>query len=216
MIKIEIVSVSGAEAAFRGMRNPMNSWSKSDSGIMFDEKAEEFVFVPGANDVDLAHRLYEAGAEHRKYLRMMHIQMDVVANQVWWSEFDTYKVGTTRNSCSKMHKIHAKEFTIDDFSHEGITECGENVEWVFSMHIRECEHLRVMYNETHEKKYWRALIEMLPESYNMRATIDFDYETAIRIIRQREGHKMEEWHAFVNVLKRLPYMDAILKGIYIK
>lgn len=206
MIKIENIEVFGFDGAIRGMRNPMASWDLSDS------YEYENGFVMGHNDIDLANRLFKAGTEHRKYMRMLHIQMDITANQVFWAEFDTYKVGTSRNSCSKMHKIHAKAFSIDDFSHEGIDECGDDYVEIMEAVVDACELLRLKYNETHEKKYWRALIELLPEGYNLRATVDFSYETAVNIINQRRGHKMMEWSALVDTLSNLPLMHEFMEG----
>ncbi len=217
MIKVEHIDVHGFEAAIRGMRNPMNSWDKSDSNYEYyqtDKVIEgDIVCCPeyliGENDLDLMQRLYRAGTGHRKYLRMITVTMDITCHQVWWSEYDTYKVGTVRNSCSKMHKIHVKEFVKDDFSHEGIDECGGRTLEVFEIVKDELERLRNLFNETHEKKYWRAIIELLPSGYNMRATVMMDYETVFNIINQRSNHKVDEWKDFVNILLKLPYVEEI-------
>jgi hypothetical protein len=207
MIKITDVTTYGFETAIRGMRNPMNSWDKSDS---------EFVpwditsFEIGENDLDLMKRLFKGGTEHRKYLRMINVTMDITCHHTWWAEFDTYKIGTVRNSCSKMHKIHVKEFVKDDFSTEGIDECGGRTLEVFEIVKDELERLRRLFNETHEKKYWRAIIELLPMGYNIRATVQMNYEVAVNIIRQRKNHKLDEWHVMVDELLNLPYMKEIM------
>ena len=213
MIKVENIDIYGFDAAIRGMRNPMNSWSKSDSEYVVNWVSEEMVqmnYEVGANDLDLMQRLYRAGTEHRKYLRMINVTMDITCHHTWWGEFDTYKVGTVRNSCSKMHKIHVKEFTYDDFSHEGIDECGEDVQSVFRIVVNELEYLRKMFNETHDKKYWRAIIELLPMGYNIKATVQMNYEVVFNIIRQREHHKLDEWVQFVDILKGLPYVKELM------
>ena len=228
MIKVENIDVYGFEAAIRGMRNPKNSWDRSDSrlcernnddchvnpacGCPKDGDFDDDYFCIGHNDLDLMQRLYKAGTEHRKYLRMINVTMDITCHHTWWAEFDTYKVGTVRNSCSKMHKIHIKRFTADDFSHEGIDECGNDVQSVFRMIINELEYLRQMFNETQDKKYWRAIIELLPMGFNIKSTVQMSYETVFNIIRQREHHKVFEWVQFVDILKQLPYVDGISGG----
>lgn len=204
MIKVEHVFVSGFMAAIRGMRNPMNSWNKSDSGLGG--------CGIGKNDFDLMHRLYKAGTEHRKYLRMITCTMDITCHHTWWAEFDTYKIGTVRNSCSKMHKIHVKGFVADDFSTEGIEECGGRTSEVFLCVLNELERLRRLFNETHEKKYWRAIIELLPMGYNIKATVMLNYEVVFNILRQRENHKLDEWNEFCEILKELPYIKEIQNG----
>lgn len=207
MIRIENIETYGFETAIRGMRNPMNSWDKSDS---------EFVpwditsFEIGKNDLDLMKRLFKGGTEHRKYLRMINVTMDITCHHTWWAEFDTYKIGTVRNSCSKMHKIHVKEFVPDDFSTEGIKACGARTVEVFNCVLIELERLRKAFNKTHEKKYWRAIIELLPMGYNIRATVQMNYEVAVNIIRQRKNHKLDEWHVMVDELLNLPYMKEIM------
>ena len=223
MIKVENIEVYGWEAAIRGMRNPMNSWEKSDSHLCnegcpmveyMDEPAigcndGKYGYCIGINDLDLMNRLYKAGTEHRKYLRMIITTMDVSCHHAWWAEFDTYKIGTVRNSCSKMHKIHVKEFVADDFSTEGIEECGGRTSEVFVCVLNELERLRRLFNETHEKKYWRAIIELLPMGYNIKATVQFSYENVMAMIKQRENHKLDEWREFVGILKDLPYVREI-------
>ena len=215
MIKIENIDVYGFETAIRGMRNPKNSWDKSDSKweIFTPEypNLSEAKYVIGKNDLDLMKRLYKGGTEHRKYARQIWVGMDIVTNHIVWAEFDTYKIGVTRDSCSKMHKIHVKSFERDDFSHEGIDEVGGFAEEHFVKTLEVLEKLRVLFNETHEKKYWRAMLELLPMGYNLRATVTMSYENVFNIIRQRSNHKMFEWIEFTNILKELPYVKEIME-----
>lgn len=207
MLKVANVESWGWEAAIRSMRNPKsipggtnNSWDKSDSEwknvtTCIPNTDVEFNFYLGPNDLDLACRLIKAGPEHAKFLRMIHVQMDITAPLFLWSEIDTYKVSTTRNSCSKMHRIHIKSFELDDFTHEGCNEVKYAMVALNSAIII-CEQLRKDYNETKDKKYWRALIELLPESYNMLATWDGSMQTVLSILKQRKGHKLDEWEQF--------------------
>lgn len=204
MIKIENIAVYGWEAAIRGMRNPMNSWDMSDS-LDLDTDDPSL----GPNDFKLAMRLAKAGPEHRKFLRMIHVTMDVVAPLYWWKEYDTYKVGTVANSCSTMHKIHSKEFELDDFSHDQMVAGSEDLMEVV-VHV--LNGSRKKYLETKDKKWWWQMIQLLPSSYNQRRTLDLNYETAMTIIRQRTGHKLDEWHDMVDTLKNLPYMEDLLNG----
>lgn len=202
MIKFETNDVWGFEWAFKGMRNPMNSWDKSDSNWLFQEIGE--------NDLALAKKLINAGSEHRKFLRQIYVSVDITAPMFWWFEYDTYKVGTTRNSCSKMHKIHVKPFEYDDFSHEGIDELEQGMKELFMVYIQMLEVLRNKFNETQEKKYWRALIEMLPEGYNMRATVTMTYENIYAMRQQRKGHKLDEWRIdFLNWSDTLPHLKEL-------
>ena len=202
MIKFETNDVWGFEWAFKGMRNPMNSWDKSDSNWLCQEIGE--------NDLALARKLISAGSEHRKFLRQIYVSVDITAPMFWWFEYDTYKVGITRNSCSKMHKIHVKPFEYDDFSHEGIDELEQGIKELFMLYIQMLEVLRNKFNETQEKKYWRALIEMLPESYNMRATVTMTYENIYTIRQQRKGHKLDEWSIdFFNWSDKLPHLKEL-------
>lgn len=203
MIKVENIYTYNLARAIYSARNPLNSWNKSDSDLEKD--------IIGKNDLDLMKRLYKAGTEHRKYLRQIFVSMDITCNHTWWAEFDTYKIGVTRNSCSKMHKIHVKEFNQMDFSTEGIEEVGGETVKVFDSVVDELERLRNLYNETHEKKYWRAIIDLLPMGYNLRATVTMNYENVVNIIKQRTGHKMSEWNEFVEILKDLPYVKEIIK-----
>ena len=202
MIKFETNDVWGFEWAFKGMRNPMNSWDKSDSNWLFQEIGE--------NDLALARKLINAGSEHRKFLRQIYVSVDITAPMFWWFEYDTYKVGTTRNSCSKMHKIHVKPFEYNDFSHEGIDELQPGMKEMFMQYIQMLEVLRSNFNETQEKKYWRALIEMLPEGYNMRATVTMTYENIYTMRQQRKGHKLDEWRTdFFNWSDELPHLKKL-------
>lgn len=221
MVKIDKLETSGWNAAIRGMRNPLNSWDKSDSYweedscIRFGDKECSSHFVLGTNDLDLACRLIKAGTEHRKFLRMIHVQFDITGPMFWWAEFDTYKISTTRNSCSKMHKIHVKPFEIDDFSHEGCNEVVYAGRHMVDT-IEVCEQLRQDFNKTKDHKYWRALIELLPESYNMKATWDGSMETLLNIMHQRDHHKLyEEWAPMREYLfKTVPYLKNFYNALY--
>lgn len=207
MIEITNTSVFGWEAAIRGMRNPMNSWNKSDSGWDGYGKADGYSI--GANDLKLMKTLSKAGSDHSKFLRMINVTFDVTSHHAWWAEFDTYKVGTVRNSCSKMHKIHVKEFVKDDFSTEGIDECGGRTEEVFLIVMNELERLRRLFNKTHEKKYWRAIIELLPMGYNIKATIQLNYQVLKAMYHGRKNHKLGEWREFCRWCETLPYFKEI-------
>ena len=206
MIKIENIDVWGFEHAIRGMRNPMNSWDKSDSELVPWDSTD---IKLGENDLDLMQRLYKAGTEHRKYLRQIFVSMDITCSQTVWSQFDTYKIGVTKNSCSKMHRIHVKPFEMSDFSHEGISEVGGTTMGAFTTVLETLESLRKRYNATKEKKYWRAMIDLLPMGYNLRATVTMNYENVMNIINQRSNHKMDEWTDFCEVLRNLPYIKEI-------
>lgn len=198
MIKIENVDVYGIEAAVRGARNPMNSWHLSDSNA----------YEIGQNDLKLLKNLSKAGADHGKFMRMINVTLDITCHQVWWAEFDTYKIATVRNSCSKMHKIHAKPFEVDDISHEGCDQveyAGTALADVMAI----CERLRNDFNSTKEKKYWRALIELLPEGYNMRATVQLNYAVLKNMYHARKNHKLDEWRTFCQWIESLPYSELI-------
>lgn len=204
MIKLENIDVYGWEAAIRGARNPMNSWNQSDTSYGTGETDVEV----GPRDLKLLRNLANAGPDHGKFLRMINVTMDITCHQVWWAEFDTYKVGTVRNSCSKMHKIHVKPFTLDDFSHEG---CDE-IPWArvaLERTIEACEKLRVKFNETQDRKYWRALIELLPEGYNMRATVSLNYAVLKAMYHARKHHKLYEWREFCYWIRMLPHSELI-------
>lgn len=214
MLKIENAEVYGFEAAIRGMRNPMNSWDRSDSDcktIIRDNRkyVEDFI---GDNDLKLMRQLAKSGPVHAKYRRMITVTCDITAPMFWWAEFDTYKVGTVRNSCSKMHKIHSKELLNEDFSCEGCREIGSWATLCFVTVQNTCNKLREKYNETKDKKYWRALIELLPESYNQRATVQLNYEVLAGMYYWRKDHKLDEWHMFCKWVEHLPYSEIITGG----
>ena len=216
MIKIENTEVFGWEAAIRGMRNPMNSWDKSDSGYGIVDQIDTGVepinvpgYIVGSNDLNLMKTLAKAGSDHGKFLRMINVTCDITAMQPWWYEFDTYKVGTVRNSCSKMHKIHVKEFTADDFEHCGLDAVGEYPKHIFMSVIDACNWLREWFNKTQEKKYWRALIELLPEGYLMRATVQLNYQVLKSMYYARRNHKLDEWHVLCAWMLELPYFKEI-------
>lgn len=224
MIKVEKSEIFGWEAAVRGMRNPMNSWTKSDSYYESDYDVKNeidcLVFKVGRNDIDLMKRLCNAGTDHRKYLRMITVYCDITAPLYWWKEFDTYKVGTVANSCSTMHKIQAKEFTLDDFSHEHIfnNETLINSNQQFSSTIPHqvlCSIInclngaREKYLETKDKKYWWQMIQLLPSSYNQKRTVMMNYEVIANMYKSRKNHKLDEWHTLCDWVKELPYSELI-------
>jgi len=206
MIEITNIEVWGFEHAVRGMRNPMNSWDKSDSGYGIGE--DEDVFEIGKNDLDLMRRLYKAGSEHRKYLRQVFCSMDVNAPLYWWKEMDQYRINVTTNSCSTMHKIHAKKFELDDFSHEHLNEVAI---YVLEGYLEWMNAYRERYEENKEKEDWWQMIQLLPSSYNQKRTITINYENVVTIIKQRTGHKLDEWNEFVKVMKSLPYIEEIME-----
>lgn len=208
MIKVENVEVWGWKHAIRGMRNPMNSWDKSDSCFCPDEPACEgncAVHI-GPNDLSLMQKLFKGGTEHRKYLRQIFVSLDITAPLYWWKEFDTYKVGTVANSCSTMHKIQAKEFTQDDFSHEHL---AEDSLLILDGVIDQLNAARSIFNENHDKDEWWQMIQLLPSSFNQRRTVTLTYENLFAIIRQRTGHKLDEWNCLCEILKGLPYVKEI-------
>ena len=228
MIKVENIDVWGFKHAIRGMRNPMNSWDKSDSYICDENHCSTCIqnpeerdcgqpdgFIVGKNDMDLMRRLYKAGTEHRKYLRQIFVSMDITAPLYWWKEFDTYKIGTVANSCSTMHKIAAKEFELDDFSFEHLF--GEEADDIdsplgtLSFIVDKLNEWRDEYIRTKEKNAWWQLIQLLPSSYNQKRTITMSYENVITMIKQRTNHKLDEWNQFVEVLKGLPYIKEIME-----
>ena len=230
MLKIENTEVMGLEAAVRGMRNPMNSWEKSDS-LFYDEDGNLCRMGQGKNlsldeigdsDYKLMIKLRNAGTDHRKFMRMITVYLDITAPLHWWKEFDTYKVGTVANSCSTMHKIHEKEFTFDDFSHEKLinSACME----IQEQHIRispiqalattiEClNSYRDLYLQTEDKKYWWQMIQLLPSSYNQKRTVMLNYEVLANIYKSRKNHKLDEWHTFCDWIESLPYSELITGG----
>mgnify|MGYP000658170492 FL=1 len=224
MIKFENTEVMNFKGALRGMRNPLNSWDKSDSFISHSDHDPRafngFYFAIGPKDLKLAQRLIKAGSDHRKFMRQIFVCVDIVAPSFWWPEFDTYKVATVRNSCSKMHRIHVKSFTKSDFSYEGTDALINKGDPRLSAKVRGhventleiLEFFRVRFNETKDKDYWRALIENLPHGYNMRATITFNYETLYNIYGSRHNHKVDEWSiGFMKWIDSLPYADELIK-----
>lgn len=202
MIKIENIDVYGWEAAIRGARNPMNSWDRMDSCYNNGE------FEIGENDYKLLKNLTIAGPEHRKWNRMVTVTMDITAPLYWWKEYDTYKVGTVANSCSTMHKIQAKEFELDDFSHEHLEEYPK---WLLSEVISELNENREGFNKTKDKDYWWQMIQLLPTSYNQKRTVHLNYEVLGTIYHQRRHHKLDEWVEFCNTIKILPYSEFITR-----
>ena len=225
MIKIENTEVVGWEAAIRGMRNPLNSWEKSDSkwysiGIptsnpaAINDKYLSQKYCIGDNDLDLMKRLRNAGTDHRKFMRMITVYVDITAPLYWWKEFDTYKVGTVANSCSTMHKIHAKEFTLEDFSCEHLFDTPES-EFNDSMDVlKEVIDILNLYRDhfvknPHRKDYWWQLIQLLPSSYNQRRTVMLNYEVLANIYKSRRNHKLDEWHVFCEWIETLPYSELI-------
>lgn len=209
MIKVENIDVWGFEHAIRGMRNPMNSWDKSDSYQSDFTDDGKHGFVIGKNDIGLMRRLYKTGTEHRKYLRQIFVSMDITAPLYWWKEFDTYKVGTVANSCSTMHKIAAKEFEYSDFSIEHL--CLGARDAILHDVIEAMNYYRKQYLETKDKEWWWQLIQLLPSSYNQKRTITMSYENVVTIIKQRSGHKLDEWNDLVAILTDLPYVKEIIK-----
>lgn len=217
MIQFENTHVDGFEAAIRGARNPLNSWAKSDSywtSIINADTGEavRHTFVIGEQDAGLMARLRAAGSDEGKCLRMIHVQVDITAPTFLWQQIDTYKVATVRDSCSKMHRIQSAEIVPEMFAHEGIDECGAQFQSAFRAAVAACERLRGLFNETHEKRYWRALIEMLPEGYMMRSTMDFNYETIRAMYHARKHHKLDEWHEFCRWAETLPLADELIVG----
>ena len=210
MIKIENVEVYGWEAAIRGMRNPLNSWDKSDSEKFLIENCicngEVVPFVIGENDFDLMKRLVNAGADHSKFMRMINVTLDVTAPLYWWKEADTYKIGTVRNSCSTMHTITQKEFTLDDFSHEHLIDLPLKTMKVVVDDLNISRH---KYLETKDKKYWWQMIQLLPSSYNQRATLQLNYAVLRNMYHSRKDHKLDEWRDFCACIETLPYSELI-------
>lgn len=230
MIKFENTEVMNFEGAFRGMRNPLNSWDKADSEFNCDDldncyscrykdvgcSDQRGVYL-GDNDLNLAQRLIKAGSDHRKFLRQIFVSVDITAPLYWWKEFDTYKVATVSNSCSTIHKIHSKpielsDFSIDDFTYEVISPVAFRE--IFKLIISECEFHRKKYLETKDKKHWRALIQLLPESYNQKRTITLNYETLRNIYGSRRNHKLDEWSiGFMEWIDTLPYSEELIKYV---
>ena len=208
MIKLELTEVYGWEAAIRGMRNPMNSWDKSDSTFLpVYAPPAEYVPEIGNNDHDLMMRLAKTGSVHAKYRRMITVTVDITAPLYWWKEFDTYKVGTVANSCSTMHKIHSKEFVLGDFSWEKLyTPMGQSA---FAMIVDALNNARDNYLNTNLKQHWDEMIQLLPSSYNQKRTVLMNYEVLVGMYRDRKSHKLDEWHIFCDWITGLPYSEII-------
>ena len=243
MLKIENVDVMGWEAAIRGMRNPMNSWGKCDTTWRTKFSDDRSLITPykymsdskldiGPNDLDLMNRLRNSGTDHRKFMRMITVYLDITAPLYWWKEFDTYKVGTVANSCSTMHKIADKEFTLNDFSCEHLNDELYDRDWIKSaivdeditsshkvwmtpLDILRCtiemlNAYRKSYLETKDKQDWWQMIQLLPSSYNQRRTIMLNYEVLTNIYKSRRNHKLDEWHTFCDWIEDLPYSELIM------
>ena len=221
MIKIENTEIYGWETAIRGARNPMNSWAKSDSDC--DDCRRDHperdctsceVYV-GNNDYKLLTNLANAGSDHGKFMRMITVTLDITAPLYWWKEFDTYKVGTVANSCSTMHKIHAKPFCLDDFSHEHLFDdpTYQNNLDLFRVMVDVLNANRTMFLETHDKRYWWQLIQLLPSSYNQRRTVLLNYQVLKTMYHARKHHKLDEWREFCRWIESLPYSELITGGM---
>lgn len=232
MIKIENTEVYGWEAAIRGMRNPMSSWDKSDSGLTCSQNKNNICdthctadnyckpldkYLIGKNDLDLMTRLRNAGADHGKFMRMITVYVDITAPLYWWKEFDTYKVGTVANSCSTMHKIHAKEFTMDNFSCEHLdTRTKALLEEIIKV-LNDYRKLYIEYNADDfeikgcpsKKDIWWQMIQLLPSSYNQKRTVMLNYEVLRNMYHARKNHKLDEWHTFCDWIETLPYSELI-------
>ena len=240
MLKIENFEVLGWEHAIRGMRNPMNSWEKSDSfckpstenccgchsydkcAYIFESTGKPYRGDVGPNDHDLMMKLRNAGTDHRKFMRMITVYLDITAPLYWWKEFDTYKVGTVANSCSTMHKIHAKEFTLEDFSFEKLIatidgnwdiaagpECRSAPLDILEDTINALNIYREKFIETNDKKYWWQMIQLLPTSYNQKRTVMLNYEVLANIYKSRRHHRLDEWHTLCDWIEELPYSELI-------
>ncbi len=215
MLTTDYTKVTGFEAALRGMRNPMNSWDRQDS-----RDKDDGGYLIGERDLTLAKKLTKAGPEHRKFLRMINITMDISAPLYWWKEFDTYKVGTVANSCSTMHKIHAKPFTREDFACEHLQPLSimdahdicEDYDFgaALDQMIYYLNCARKMYVETKDKRYWWQMIQLLPSSYIQKRTVQLNYEAARQIYRQRKGHKLDEWKQLLDIFELLPYAEELI------
>ena len=218
MIKFENTEVMNFEGAIRGMRNPLNSWDKSDSVFYstdFADTVEDLALgnmcggkcpIIGPNDLALMKKLIKAGSDHRKFMRQILVSVDITAPLYWWKEFDTYKVGTVSNSCSTMHKIHEKEFTLEDFSYEKM-----NNYYVLKVVIEELNRFRNLYLEEKNKDFWYSMIQLLPTSYNQRRTITLNYETLYNIYGSRRNHKLDEWSiGFMKWIESLPYTNELI------
>ena len=231
MLKIENVDIIGWEPAIRGMRNPMNSWAKSDSGVCETHgsgkcKDCEYInychnsdvevgtnYILGSNDLKLMTSLRDSGTDHRKFMRMITVYIDITAPLYWWKEFDTYKVGTVANSCSTMHKITAKEFTLDDFSHEHLLfTAKKNLETTIDILNGYRDQYNMDANPEMKKAHWWQMIQLLPSSYNQLRTVMLNYEVLANIYKSRKDHKLDEWRTFCTDIKAFPYSELITGG----
>ena len=212
MLKIENAETFGWEAAIRGMRSPKNSWDKSDScwSSPNENGTDKPMYIIGENDLKLMHTLAAAGQDHGKFLRMIHVQLDVTAPLYWWKEADQYKVGTVTDSCSTMHKIHAKEFTMDDFSHEHLNVVSNDYleDTVHQLNICRQDFIR-----TQDKVHWWQMIQLLPSSYNQRRTWDLNYAVLRNIYHARKGHRLDEWKTLLDWIETLPYAKELICGV---
>ena len=208
MLTIENAETFGWEAAIRGMRSPKNSWDKSDSWWSSPDEngTDEPMYIIGENDLKLMHTLAAAGQDHGKFLRMIHVQLDVTAPLYWWKEADTYSVGVVKNSCSTMHKIHAKEFTMDDFSHEHLYSPLHDLKPTVDL----LNVYRERFLDTKDKEDWWQLIQLLPSSYNQRRTWDLNYAVLRNIYHARRNHKIDEWHTLCDWIDTLPYAEDLI------
>lgn len=216
MIKITDTEVVGWEHAIRGCRNPLESWNKSDSfwqRVDYDSLNENdiYEYEIGPNDLGLMRRLCKAGTDHRKFMRMLVVYVDILAPLYWWKEFDTYKVGTVANSCSTMHTIHKNKFDLNDFSCEHLLP---NAEEALCHVITELNFYRDEYLETKDKKYWWQMIQLLPSSYNQRRTVMLNYEVLANIYKSRKDHKLSEWVSLCSWIESLPYSQLIIGENY--
>lgn len=218
MIKIEETEIFGWEAAIRGMRNPLNSWEKSDSGCPFCDELkycqidgyDQCGKFLGPNDLNLMSKLAKAGPSHRKYLRMITVYVDILAPLYWWKEFDTYKVGTVANSCSTMHRLTYKEFELDDFSHEHMNKYSLNILKEIIRQMNYCRNLYLVEKDPERKKdAWWQMIQLMPASYNQKRTVMLNYETLTNIYETRRHHKLDEWHVVCDWIEGLPYSELI-------
>lgn len=211
MIKVENIEVYGWETAIRGMRNPMNSWNKSDS--IFNAGFGSNGTILGEDDLKLMQSLVKAGTDHSKFMRMINVTMDITAPMYWAKELDTYKVGTVRNSCSTMHKIHSKEFTLDDFSHEHLGDKEKQILLTTIEAMNESRDAFVTWNENykHDKKdYWWQMIQLLPSSYNQKFTWQANYQVLRNIYSARRNHRLDEWIHFTEFILSLPYAKELI------
>jgi len=213
MIKIEKTVVFGWESAIRGMRNPMNSWDKSDS--RWDGFGEADGYCVGPTDLSLMKKLVNAGSDHSKFMRMINVTADITAPLYWWKEYDTYKVGTVANSCSTMHKIHDKEFTLDDFSHEHMWGNEDELDvdepiGVLNIVIEALNTYRDYYLDSKNKEDWWQMIQLLPTSYNQKRTVQLNYAVLRNMYHSRKNHKLDEWHTFCEWVESLPYAKELI------